>query len=800
MEWVNFLVSHKLARGTDGLIDANNLESYSVNKIKESYYCVFNLRKDLLKVEHDTGERTPIVRNPQTGKEEGGKPIYSYHPQEAQVKGVLTSRSYEGPTYPALGLVQFDFDSSDDTKSYIDNVRAAHTDALKFIEWSEVKQAQLAFSGSKGFHVAIPFEAFGLEADEHLCNNLHDMAGYLKSFYPTLDTTVYNANRKFRVLNTQHPKTNLFKTLVPTSMSCEEILEYTKERKTDQYLKFSGVEVSKPLSDALEEAARQHNYDKGKAGTSKRMTPFEHYDGKICIKRIIENKCEEGGRNNTCLIIVNDLYKTGKTKQYAIDLISKWCKDNGLPIGEGLFIVNNIFDGKAYYNHGCQDAIKAANCSAKCPLWSKLDPEKRPVPVDAPKNAYRESTKKTKMSAGRFISEYIQHNVIKVDLSFNWSIYGKNTNFAYIIDKIYCEALRYKASVDPCSRATIEAHLNIWHEEQKESLLLDLQKHIAYGGENGELERWLKAMKPSADSTDLAVMRHWLWQVKRKIFTRPVGNHLMPIFCGLTRTGKSVGIRKLIAPLASVSISPDLSIVKDERQDFNLIENYIMFFDEMAKANTVDVETLKNKVTSDTISYRKLGTNARIKGVNNCSFIGASNKGVIDIIKDPTSARRFYEYNIDQRCDWDTINDIDAHKIWTSIDENLHLGYYELAEEEIRSRQELIRAKDTIEDWIEFKELKANDGVEVREVLAVTLYENYRDFCDFQMIRNPASINKFGRDIKNFLEKKHTAKGSIYFVAASGSLMSMEEMAMNRPAPATVSGVAKTYGDNSVNF
>lgn len=551
-------------------------------------------------------------------------------------------------------------------------------------------------------------------------------------------------------------------------MSLEEIKETAKTRSNQWYSNFDNLMPASSLVSAIEESKRQHAYDKEKAGSQGDQTRFESYDGKICIKRLIEDKCEEGGRNNTALVIAYDMFKTGKTKNHAIEVITKWSHANDFQLSEALPIVDRAFSESQYYNHGCQDSIKASKCSAKCPLWKKLDPEKRPIPVDAPKTIYLEAGKKTKLPAAHFIENYIVQNVITVDLANNWLINNEQTNQAYIEDLIYCEALARKRTVDACSQKTINAHLNIWLESEKKKLLVDLRNHIKHTGESSdELKRWLLAVRPESDDTDLAVMMHWIWLVKRKIFSLTVRNHLMPVFCGLTNTGKSVAVRKLISPLHIVSSESDLKRLADSREDFIMIRSFIMFLDEMAKANNADVETIKNKITADFIEYRKLGSNATVKGPQNCSFIGTSNYGVVDIIKDPTSARRYYELWIKDRCDWKTINEIDYLAIWRSVDETKDEGFYESASSEIRKRQEVIRDRDSVEEWLEYFELKPVGDESDKQYRAYTLYQDYMVFMEKQKRdRFAVSLNKFGRLMSAHCKRERKEVGTIYRVSS----------------------------------
>jgi len=362
MKWVNFLVSSKFSKNTEGHLSSSSLaKAIKIHDGKEAYYCTFDCVESQLKIEINTGE-----------KDSKGKPVYDYVPQPH--KGSRSFAQYSGTAKPALGFVQFDFDSTDHTESF--------KDAANFIEDHEIETYSIAFSGSKGYHVAIPFELFGLSSDALLAGKLKQLAVALKELYPTLDTGVYNVNRKFRVLNTKHPKTGFYKTLLP-KLICPENLSCFKRRAKTFYPPIpKGLKPNEHLTTALEASAREVaevTSDKDD------QTNFEKYDQKLCIRRMFKRRCDEGEKNNTALILINDMYKVGVHQEKAETAIKKWAAVNGHDTGPVLKRVSDIYRGRAYYNHGCQDALKAAQCSAKCKLYRKLDPKKRPEVADSTK-------------------------------------------------------------------------------------------------------------------------------------------------------------------------------------------------------------------------------------------------------------------------------------------------------------------------------------------------------------------------------------------------------------------------------
>lgn len=346
-----------------------------------AYCCYFDLDYNYLKLEWDTG-RT----------DSDGKKLCEYHlsgqnpkAPEATCNG-KTFTQYEGIARPAFDLVSFDFDDEDNPDNALDDVR-------KFIEWLSVDDILIFYSGSKGFHVMVPFGYFPLVPSEHLPKQLKDLAKHLKeSKFPTLDTSIYNYNRKFRVPFSQHEKTLRFKTLLTESeiknYDMEELQRLALENNPIDFLDIlpeKSRSVLLQISTEFEQAQRKsYEIEKERAGTIEQPSPFESFDNKLCIQKMINSRCDDIGRNNAALRIVNDYYRTGKTQTKCEADLFKWSQENGLPLHEVTTIIANIYERNHNYNFGCQDECKSVYCSAKCDIWKRLDPEKRPTTVDMP--------------------------------------------------------------------------------------------------------------------------------------------------------------------------------------------------------------------------------------------------------------------------------------------------------------------------------------------------------------------------------------------------------------------------------
>ena len=72
---------------------------------------------------------------------------------------------------------------------------------------------QIFFSGSKGYHIIIPYEVFGIEPSKDLNDRYKLIVTELKSYTITksIDTRIYDSKRLFREPNTINTKTGLYK-------------------------------------------------------------------------------------------------------------------------------------------------------------------------------------------------------------------------------------------------------------------------------------------------------------------------------------------------------------------------------------------------------------------------------------------------------------------------------------------------------------------------------------------------------------------------------------------------------------
>lgn len=469
--YVNFLVHSKDTRLTQGHLNSEDLYQKILSQPKElqGYACYFDLKKDNLKNEYWTGQYT--IETDKNGNEYKAK-LYTYLKQTETpttdfYKPELTFTQYEGPVRPALNCVSFDFDSSDFEKVL--------NDVKKFIAWVDVPDLAIFFSGSKGFHVLIPFGYFPLDESPNLHLQLKDMATELKQTYPTLDNTIYNYNRKFRTPFSQH-ESGLYKTFFPheqlNNYNETEIKAIAQKQCIVDFLDIIKPTLPRePLEIFIElhESCKRKSYEveKVKAGTKDAPTPFEKYDGKLCIKKLLDSRCDDVGRNNACLRIVNDFYRIGKLQKDCEDVVYAWATKVGLPASEVSLIIRNVYNGNANYNFGCQDEIKSTYCTAKCELWRKLAEDKRPIVADAPLD--KKSTLKNEFQAVQMLLEKMFGSV--------WNMEKSRFEVGSIIKHDATRLFYYKDNhwqyLDDMKKDVIKTKINNWFDNKLDQKKLE---------------------------------------------------------------------------------------------------------------------------------------------------------------------------------------------------------------------------------------------------------------------------------------------------------------------------------------
>lgn len=300
-------------------------------------------------------------------------------------------------------------------------------------------------------------------------------------------------------------------------------------------------------------------------------------------------------------------------------------------------------------------------------------------------------------------------------------------------------------------RSYIRDALNVYRHERSKIELSRITEVLGYRNtQDNSLASWVHAVCGVSSPLDVAVIKHFIWQVKRKLSGLPVEHHLMPVLWGKSGIGKSVAVSRLIEPLRSVALQTDMGIFQDQFSRRAFARNFLVFFDELQGSDGADVNTMKQIITAPVIEWRAMRSERVMSAPQNATFIGCSNDPVRDRIKDPTSSRRFWQVNCADQIDWQVINAIDYLALWQSVDENESSPILECLSEIRKVQEAEIRAKDIVEQWVE--ELCELVSFDDSALTTSELYESFKDFCLWQNQKSFPQFQKFSRDLKRILE------------------------------------------------
>lgn len=305
--------------------------------------------------------------------------------------------------------------------------------------------------------------------------------------------------------------------------------------------------------------------------------------------------------------------------------------------------------------------------------------------------------------------------------------------------------------------------LRVLERETRQLFLEEKKAAITYreSADKTLVNKFINAITGGENPLDIAAVKHFIWQTKRKLWGLQTNWEMMLVLQAYKQgSGKSYAIRHkdsnigLISPLNDFVFDGPMTAFGDTRERFVFIRNYIAFFDEMEYAERTSIEALKNIITAPTISFRLLGLNKLHEDRQNCTMIGTTNKPLDMIIRDVSGMRRFYSISCkeesiyDRPQDMETINSIDYCEMWASINEKddespIHSF---LGSEELMKKQEGLRTKNPLEEFLLEKDLSPGDN----EVPFPLFIDTFRFWCNQHNLRQCTVPHIVGRSLKSF--------------------------------------------------
>jgi hypothetical protein len=287
---------------------------------------------------------------------------------------------------PYVGGVVSDFFMDFDCEENPDKARKEAVATVKKLIFDyEVPEAivDIAFSGKKGFAITIFDRVFSAETLDYLPlvwkSIIQEFAVKLK--LRTVDTSIYERRRLWRLLNSRHQKTGLYKiplTLTELEKLSIEEIKGLATKPREPFAKADVQPVSKAVRLFLEHKIRVENW------ANERKRAFENAELKTliddppCVKLRLEIGAEKGERNSFAFQIA--VYYSSRGLGY--DDILRNCTafaarcEDPLTEREMEILINSAIKGaeEKKYSVGCSSEALVDLCDkTNCPFFCKQE-------------------------------------------------------------------------------------------------------------------------------------------------------------------------------------------------------------------------------------------------------------------------------------------------------------------------------------------------------------------------------------------------------------------------------------------
>lgn len=283
-----------------------------------------------------------------------------------------------GDAYFDLDLIS-DEPPSGDTWPRI--VQGAH----HLLHWVQVnlsilpEQTHVYFSGRRGLHITIPKELLGNPEHPQLHLAYRQLAerirAYLHSEAPQVKLDlIYDRRRMFRLPNTRHERTNLFKIRI----GYDELSLLSWE---DLQARADAPRPDPPASLACEVPAAAHQWVKStllvlerkvlrrtqSPHPAMRTTPASY----PCLSELLSAAIPKGSRNVACAVLASCYLQQGMSFEQAHEALAAYNEAHcqpPLPHDEVTRVVVSIY--KHGYRYGCTSLQMLATCRPdRCPIF-----------------------------------------------------------------------------------------------------------------------------------------------------------------------------------------------------------------------------------------------------------------------------------------------------------------------------------------------------------------------------------------------------------------------------------------------
>ena len=288
-----------------------------------------------------------------------------------------------------------------------------------------------------------------------------------------------------------------------------------------------------------------------------------------------------------------------------------------------------------------------------------------------------------------------------------WSWRGADGRIAHSVDT---ECLRdewthqYRltgAKLRDADRTLIVA---VWERRRREQARRELvasvlgqPRQLAAG--QAELRRMLRAWTGAEDPLQVAVMAHFLWQVRRRAARLPCEWDLMPVLYGPQGSGKTTAVERLCSVWRELDVPATAQQLTDAREGGLLATALVARWDELSGTNKVESDAIKRTISQATLAFRKLHTHDHVVKARVTTLIGTSNLPVHMVVRDTSGARRFAQIEV-QKADHDEVNAIDYTLVWQAVSEHDAAPILPMLDQ-LRVHQRGLVQRDQVTAWLD---------------------------------------------------------------------------------------------------
>lgn len=272
------------------------------------------------------------------------------------------------------GDFYLDFDNELTGEEAFNKIKADLESAIKYIEnimRIDKDGVRVYFSGGKGFHLIVPEKSLGVRPHKSLNMVYKSIASDISKFAETIDTKIYDKRRLFRLENSIHEKSKLYKIPITPEealgLSLKEVKELALNPRVVDHeppkLSGSASNLYNNLLSKWQDS--QNKITSTNLGTLKVTPP--------CIKSLLENPVLKGQRNNTSAALCSFFKQQGLSKEEAESRLKKWNEEQCSPKISNKEVESTANSIYAHdYKFGCTTMKDLSSCfPERCDLIHK---------------------------------------------------------------------------------------------------------------------------------------------------------------------------------------------------------------------------------------------------------------------------------------------------------------------------------------------------------------------------------------------------------------------------------------------